>query len=1137
MKPLPKSLFIAIIFFFSLNIQAKAQAEFIDSIRNMLVDLDSNIQHKPINQLLQQSILYCTGQSLSDSLTRSLNKLLSEDYVYSGGLQQAVSPHLITKYATFLLRIAESVAQKDMAHLGLSLIVTAREKNDPTLLEQARKILSEDSISKSYPSANRLYFLAKTYSDNYKPDSCYILFLKALSYNPNNSIEEKLLYANTLYFLAAYCYGHNKRDSAFTLFSEHLDIRKKIHGETTGEYAYWMIVTADNYTYLSKYSLAQELNFKALGLTAQILGKESSQYALCMNDISEVYYRNGEYDKAMLYATEALAIKRRIFGEQYFDNVVSLHNLATIYTRLGLYNEAIPLLQQSLEISKKYFGEKMVYAFDLQPLAEVYVYMGEYEKALPLYHRSIQIQQQLQKEEGSSGKNIYYASVLHSIASLYTILGQYDKAIGLFKQTLQIKKELNGVLNPEYTKTLNSYVVACLLKGDLQTALSLELQSLSIGRKMFGATHPNIATGLYNLADLYYQQKNFIKATETCNQALALQKKIFGETHPDVAASLDLLGNIMLQANRHQQAFQYYQFAFNIRKKTMSATHPSYLSSLYNLALVNNLKGTRQEAANLLVDADSAALLHIEQSNTSLSEHEKLIYLHKSENQFNYLPSMLYLRNTSDPAAVNRLYDNQIILKGMVLTQQQQIFNNIRKSDDTAAMNVYNEWRVNKALLGQQLILSEASRPANFDSLQEATMLTEAQLSRMSASFRNFNLQRNANHITVQQQLRKNEAAVEFIRFRLFTNKWTDSIIYVALLILPEQKNTLFIPLFEEKKLQLLLRYANNSGKAAIDYLYPSRGQATNISKNLYKLVWQPLQPALRGIHTVYYSPAGLLSRLSFAAIHTNDGKLLSDVYNLRQLLCTRSLVQRNEPSASYSSASLWGDIDYENDGVINEVDSAAKIITSHNSIYPARKWSELPGTKTEIGNISAILQEKNVECKILSRQAANENAFKNLDGHSPSILHVATHGFFLSFTNYPSGAMLRNGLLLAGSNKTWAGNTHSRDDGILTAYEISHLDLSNTLLVVLSACETAKGGIEDNEGVYGLQRGFKMAGARQVLMSLWAVPDKETTELMSIFYKNLLQDHDASKALQQAQAAMKNKYPPYYWSGFVLVE
>jgi len=108
----------------------------------------------------------------------------------------------------------------------------------------------------------------------------------------------------------------------------------------------------------------------------------------------------------------------------------------------------------------------------------------------------------------------------------------------------------------------------------------------------------------------------------------------------------------------------------------------------------------------------------------------------------------------------------------------------------------------------------------------------------------------------------------------------------------------------------------------------------------------------------------------------------------------------------------------------------------------------------------------------------------------------------------------------------------------VLTAYEISQLDLSDTRLITLSACETALGDIEeDNEGVYGLQRAFKMAGAKQILMSLWKVPDAQTTQLMFLFYTSILQGNDENTALREAQLALKEKYSPYYWGGFVLSE
>jgi CHAT domain-containing protein/Tfp pilus assembly protein PilF len=1114
---------------------AKSQTVFADSIRSMLIDLDSSIQYVPINKLLKQSIAYCNGVQINDSLRTALKQLLSEDYLLLTGLRQAVSPHLITRYTPLFRRISFYIAETENNDNAGNLMRVAMVLIRGGLLIEARNILFHINDS----SAIRYYYLAQTYTDAYKPDSIYILYNLALEKNRNRSIEESLLYANTLFSLAGFCYAKNKRDTAFHLYQQHLNLRKKIHDDNSSEYAYWMIVTADMYTYLSKYSLALELDVKALELAANTAGKRSWLYALCLGAIGEVYYSTGEYDKALPFTQQSLELKKQIFGNEYFDNVVSLHNLATLYIRTGLYNEAVPLLEESLFISKKYFGEKLVYAVDLHPLAEVYEYMGEYDKSLPLYQRSISIHRQLQKEDGGSGRNVFYPRVLHSIACLYTKLGQYDKAIEYFKQALLIKKEVATEMNPDYTKTLNAYAETCLLKGDYNKALSLQQRSLSIARKIFGETHPDVAAGLYNLSVLYYRQNNLVRSEAICNQALKMQMKIFGATHPDVAVSLDMLGSIKTRQKYAADTSDYFRRSFDIRKNIMPATHPGYITSLYNLGNDYNRKGMIRQGEQYLMQADSAALLHIEQSYIALSEDEKLIYLRNTEKQFQYLPSLLYLKKTSNPEIVNRVYRDALVLKSMVLFHQQQVYNSIRQQSDSIALQMYNGWRFNKAFLGQQLLLPSGKRYPGFDSLQDATIRMEESLSRTSASFKINRLQYGSDINQVAQRLAGDAAAIEFIRFRLFNNNWTDSIIYAAVVLLPGTNNAAFVPLCEERELKKLLRFSNNRGAAAVGYLYPAAGAETDVSRELYRLVWKPLQSSLKGIRTVYYSPAGLLFKLSFAAIHSGKGKLLTDEYNLMQLVCTRNIAREESSTGNFKTAALWGDIDYGTTGISPGLQE--------------KSWKPLPGTRSEIAGISSLLQQNNISCKKESAKAASEVSFKKMDGHSPELLHIATHGFFLprasaikdgdmyeqNTFSLQQNPMLRNGLLLAGSNAAWAGkqNIAGAEDGVLTAYEISHLDLGKTKLVTLSACETAIGEIEDNEGVFGLQRAFKMAGVKQVLMSLWAVPDKETGELMKMFYSSLLKSNDANKALHTAQLAMKEKYPPYYWAGFVLTE
>ena len=221
--------------------------------------------------------------------------------------------------------------------------------------------------------------------------------------------------------------------------------------------------------------------------------------------------------------------------------------------------------------------------------------------------------------------------------------------------------------------------------------------------------------------------------------------------------------------------------------------------------------------------------------------------------------------------------------------------------------------------------------------------------------------------------------------------------------------------------------------------------------------------------------------------------------------------------------------------------------------------FSYLPGTEAEIETIEKQAKKTQNQISVLSGIKATEESFKALNGQaSPSVLHIATHGFFFpdpkddkrdsiqrmfetsaKVFRESDNPLFRSGLLFAGANIAWKGKSiEGIEDGILTAYEVSNMYLPNTKLVVLSACETALGDIQGSEGVYGLQRAFKIAGVQNLVMSLWKVPDAETAEFMQLFYKNMFAKQSISDAFYHAQTIMKNKYrnDPYKWAAWVLV-
>ena len=316
-------------------------------------------------------------------------------------------------------------------------------------------------------------------------------------------------------------------------------------------------------------------------------------------------------------------------------------------------------------------------------------------------------------------------------------------------------------------------------------------------------------------------------------------------------------------------------------------------------------------------------------------------------------------------------------------------------------------------------------------------------------------------------------------------------------------------------------------------------------SQQLYNLIFKPLELLLKNARTIYYSPYGHLAEINFDYLTDGSGTLLNPkIKNVR----TSSLAQikriKSLNISATKSAVLFGNIDYGTMPTVQEQ-------TRHRD----SDFRKLPSTKVEIQKVYDILTAKNIATKTHEETSANENVFKDFSGQSPDILHIATHGFCLdtdekikdnsfaqSITSYSAkeSAMALSGLALSGANNAWKGNFDlpNIEDGVLTAYEISQLDLSNTKLAVLSACETARGKIFPVDGVFGLQRAFKQAGAGAILMSLWKVDDQATALFMEHFYKFLLQSGDRHEALKLAQDEVKKQYPdPWYWAAWVMLD
>ena len=397
----------------------------------------------------------------------------------------------------------------------------------------------------------------------------------------------------------------------------------------------------------------------------------------------------------------------------------------------------------------------------------------------------------------------------------------------------------------------------------------------------------------------------------------------------------------------------------------------------------------------------------------------------------------------------------------------------------------------------------------------------------------------------IQKALNKDTHVIEFVEIRPLDNS---PIYYAALLLCKDWDAPKMIHLFETSALEKLVTSD------------VSKTYSGDQGKEIQKLIWSKIEPYINEGNNIYFSPSGKLHHLAIESLPTEDGRIMSEKYNMYRLSTTKQLCYE-QPAKKYTKAVLYG-------GLVYDLDDETMISQSRayeqRSAYTMRgfesdttyrgSWKELPGTKKEVANISYTLAGKKINITVFQEEKGNEESFRTLSGQKYDIIHIATHGFFyplqearkrdyfnITNDNIPvvDNAMRRSGLIMSGGNRAWRGEQlpDNIEDGVLTAQEITSLDLRGADLVVLSACETGLGDVS-GEGVFGLQRAFKKAGAQTLVMSLWKVSDEATELMMSELYAHLLSGASKREAFLKAQAAVRKKYSePYYWAAFIMLD
>jgi CHAT domain-containing protein len=428
----------------------------------------------------------------------------------------------------------------------------------------------------------------------------------------------------------------------------------------------------------------------------------------------------------------------------------------------------------------------------------------------------------------------------------------------------------------------------------------------------------------------------------------------------------------------------------------------------------------------------------------------------------------------------------------------------------------------------------------------------EKELSDRSELFaKNFIKKESYEWTDIKKTLAPNEVAVEIVKFRTFYKAFTDTIVYVALIVTPETKSTPEMVVFGEGKDmdERWLRYYRNCMKFNLR------------DKNSYAHYWKPIREKIPANSLVYLSADGVYNQINLETIPTGEDKYVIDenaivlVSNTRDLITRKQELEKQKNKGSEAGpisnkVALFGNPLYYSSAEYLVEDSMSVDSLLHRSGEDDRKVNQLPGAEKEVRNVDSLIAKGGWNSVIYLNENATEQKIKELN--NIKVFHIATHGFFKenddvnqSYEGLNENRAIQNPLLTSGLLLKDGGHLldkenvyeYNSSDGILTAYEAMNLNFDNCELVVLSACETGLGKVEAGEGVFGLQRAFLVAGAKTVIMSLFKVNDEVTQELMTEFYKRWIASGDKRKSFLDAKKVVKQKYQkPVYWGSFIMI-
>lgn len=923
------------------------------------------------------------------------------------------------------------------------------------------------------------------------------------------------------------------------------------------------------YQLTDKYSEASKSLDKAVYVSQAKFTNESYQYADELTNIARLQIKLGEYEKAennintslkvldnfkrdedkKVYRVQAIETQATLYGikGQFdeaedaldrsnkiirkaktalgIDELTTARELSSLFIQLGRYTETEVILNSLIAESEKLYGTNSIRLIDpLVDKGQLALAKGDYTEAEKIAQRVSKIATDVYGD-----KSTKTAPTQKLLADIDYAIGDYDNAENMILKALASQEKQFGRNHIDVAKSLSQLALTKFYKGDKPADIEkLMVEAREIVGKKLGPENPQYAEILKNMAILKISQKKYNDAFSMLTQAEAIWRSKTGtKTNINAAAIFTLTGDVYYQIKNYKRAEDFYSQAQNIYESYFNKTHPEYVKILSKQAKVYYMEKDFKHAKRNIEEALNNYEIFIKQYFPALSEREKAKYWNTIKGDFEFYNTLAFSQLDDFKDLSGKVYDYQLLTKALLLSTSIKIRERILNSTDENLKASYNLWIEKKEYLTNALSMSTQQLTDNGidpNLLNAEVEKLEREISQKSELFGQSFDNKKIKYTDVQKAIGKNDAAIEIVRYRYFDHSFTDSVIYVALYVKSDNARPKAIIL--PNGLRMETRF----------FSYYKNAITTKFEDvNSYKTYWEPIQKGIGTVATIYLSADGVYNQINLEAIPTPDGKYVIDNANIVMVSNTKDLYLKKIKSKTVSasnSATMFGNPTFY-------------LTASKNRSIP-----QLPGTEKEIDQLQALLKQKGWVTDEYKDKAASEEEVKALV--SPKILHLATHGFYTPTENIDEhdeltesdaaateNPLLKTGLLLSGAGDVLNQTKYNYniESGILTAYEAMSLNLDQTDLVVLSACETGLGEISNGEGVYGLQRAFFVAGAKVLIMSMFKVDDDATQKLILNFYRKWQTTNNMRQSFIDAKKELRVEYPePIYWGAFMMI-